>query len=320
MSTRAGRRVLVTGASGFIGSHLVERLVRDGADVHVLLRAGSSSRRLDGVRDRVREWEGDITDSDALRNAIAGAQPDVVFHLAGDTGVRRVSEGWPGVDRSVRVNLIGTLALLRAALEAKHPVSAFVRAGGLEEYGDGPVPYDETQREQPISPYSASQVAATHYCEMMQRGTETSIVTVRPALVYGPGQSEDFLIPSLILSCLRDQDFEMTGGAQQRDLLYIDDAIDAFVRAAERKVRGVVNVGHGVQHAIRDVAEQIVRMTGTRAKLRVGARAARARDLEQLVTRVERAKELLDWTPRVELAEGLKRTVESFHALHAAAR
>lgn len=315
-----GRSAFVTGASGFIGSHLVERLVRAGADVHVLLRSGSSSRRLEGLRGRVREWEGDITDSAALRNAVAGARPDVVFHLAGDTGVRRVSEDWAGVDRSVQVNLIGTLALLRAALEAKHPVSAFVRAGGLEEYGDGHVPYDETQREQPISPYSASQVAATHYCEMLQRGTETAIATVRPALVYGPGQSADFLIPSLIMSCLRDQDFEMTDGAQKRDLLYVDDAIDAFIRAAERTVRGVVNVGHGVQHAIRDVAEQIVRITGTRATLRVGARAARARDLEQLVTRVDRAREVLGWTPTVELRDGLTRTVESFRALHAAAR
>jgi UDP-glucose 4-epimerase len=320
LSALAGRRVLVSGATGFIGSHLVERLARDGADVHVLVRAGSSRARLDAVRGRIREWEGDITDIGALRAAVAGAQPDVVFHLAGDTGVRRVSEGWPGVDRSVQVNLIGTLALLRATLEAKHPVSAFVRAGGLEEYGDGTVPYDEAQREQPISAYSASQVAATHYCEMMQRGTETSLATLRPALVYGPGQSEDFLIPSLIASCLRDQDFEMSGGTQQRDLLYIDDAVEAFVLAATHRARGVINVGHGTQHAVRDVAAEIVRLTGTKARLRVGARTARARDLEQLVTRNTRAREVLGWRPAVGLTDGLARTIESFRALHALAR
>ncbi|HKS05472.1 MAG TPA: SDR family NAD(P)-dependent oxidoreductase [Gemmatimonadaceae bacterium] len=320
MSAFAGRRVLVTGATGFIGSHLVERLARDGAEVHALVRASASHAKLEALRGRAREWEADITDIGALRKAIAGARPEVVFHLAGDTGVRRVSEGWSGVERSVQVNLIGTLALLRATLEATHAVSSFVRAGGLEEYGDGAVPYDEAQREQPISPYSASQVAATHYCEMMQRGTETSIVTLRPALVYGPGQSTDFLIPNLITSCLRDQDFEMTSGTQKRDLLYIDDAVEAFVLAAARRARGVINVGHGVQHAVRDVAEEIVRLSGTRAKLHVGARSARARDLEELVTRNDRARALLGWSPAVTLTDGLKRTIESYRSQDAIAR
>lgn len=314
----AGRRAFVTGASGFIGSHLTARLVAIGADVHVLLRPENAHPRLAPVREKVQAWHGDITDLTALRDAVAGARPDVVFHLAADTGVRRLGEGWEGVERSVRVNLGGTLALLRASLEAKQPVSAFVRAGGLEEYGDGPTPHDEHQREQPISPYSASQVAATHYCEMLQHGTETSIVTLRPALVYGPGQSTDFLIPSLIMSCLRNEDFEMTAGTQHRDLLYVDDLIDAFVRAASRRMRpgGVINVGHGVQHPVREVAEQIVKLTGTTAKLRVGARPERARDPD-LVMRAERARELLGWQPSIGLADGLQRTIDWYRTMHA---
>lgn len=282
----------------------------------MLLRAAGDAPRLRGVRGDVTVWTGDVSDAASLTAAIAGARPQVVYHLAADTGVRRLGQGWAGVERSIRVNLEGTLAVLRAALEAREPVERFVRAGGLEEYGDGATPYDEGQREQPISPYSASQVAATHYCEMLQRGTSTTIVTLRPALVYGPGQSSDFFIPSLIRSCLRDEDFEMTSGAQHRDLLYVDDVVEAFLLAGSRPTvtGGVINVGHGVEHAVRDVAELIVRLTGTRARLRIGARPERARDLEHLVTGTARAHAMLGWRPAVELEDGLRRTIDWYRS------
>jgi nucleoside-diphosphate-sugar epimerase len=315
------RRVLVTGASGFIGSHLVTRLLAEGAVVHVLLRPGASADRLGAVRHALRVHEGDVTYPPSVRTAVAKSKPHVVFHLAADTGVRRLSEGWAGVERSVEVNLRGTLTVLRAALESPTPVKRFVRAGGLEEYGSGPTPYVETQRERPISAYSASQVAATHYCEMLQRGSDTGIVTLRPALVYGPGQSADFLIPSLIASCLRGEDFDMTAGTQHRDLLYVDDLIDAFVLAATRDgLRSeVINVGHGVEHAIGDVADAIVRLTGSRSRIRFGAKPERGADLAHLVTTTTRAAEVLGWRARVPLEEGLRRTIEWHRAQSLAA-
>jgi nucleoside-diphosphate-sugar epimerase len=318
--TVTGQRVLVTGATGFIGSHLASRLARDGAEVHALVRRGSDAGRLASVRQQIHLHEGDVTDEASIRRAFAAATPWAVYHLAADTGVRRLSEGWAGVERSVRVNLQGTLAVLRGALEATSPVSVFVRAGGLEEYGTGPTPYDEAQREAPISPYSASQVAATHYCEMLQRGTATRIVTVRPALVYGPGQSSDFFIPSLIASCLRGAAFEMTAGTQHRDLLYIDDLVDALIRVATTGAPrgGVVNVGHGIEHAMRDVAMEIAGLTGRPDLLQIGARPERPGDLVHLVTRTERAAELLDWRPKIGLTEGLRRTIAWYRA-HASA-
>jgi UDP-glucose 4-epimerase len=293
----------------------VARLLAEGAEVHVLLRPGTSAERIASVRNRLHVHEGDVTDAGSVRSAITESEPDTVFHLAADTGVRRLSEGWAGVERSVRVNLEGTLTVLRAALEAPRVVTSFVRAGGLEEYGTGATPYDERQREQPISPYSASQVAATHYCEMLQRGTGTRIVTLRPALVYGPAQSTDFFIPSLIQSCLRGDDFAMTSGTQHRDLLYSDDLIDAFLLAATRDgVSGVVNVGHGVEHTVREVAELIVRLCATGAKLVLGAVPTRAGDLEHLVTDTARAEALLGWRATTSLTDGLRRTIDWYRA------
>jgi UDP-glucose 4-epimerase len=316
----AGRRALVTGASGFIGSHLVARLLREGVEVHVLQRSDAPAERLAPMLARLRVWRGDVTDAAAVHAAFEGAAPDLVIHLAADTTVRRTHEGWPAVERSIRVNLEGTLTMVRETLEARHAVSVFVRTGGLEEYGTGPTPYVETQREQPISPYSASQVAATHYCEMLQRETPTPLVTLRPALVYGPAQSTDFLIPALISSCLRGEDFDMTAGTQYRDLLYIDDLVEAFVRAMTREsvTGGVINVGHGIEHAIRDVAREIVRLCGTESRLRLGARPERPGDLAHLVTSTQRSHELLDWRPEISLADGLARTIAWYRA-HAAA-
>ena len=311
----AGRRALVTGASGFIGSHLVTRLLAEGVEVHVLQRSDAPGPRLAPLLARLRVWRADVTDRDALHAAFEGAAPDLVVHLAADTTVRRTHEGWAGVERSIRVNLEGTLAMVRETIEARHPVSVFVRAGGLEEYGTGATPYVETQREQPISPYSASQVAATHYCEMLQRETRTPLITLRPALVYGPAQSTDFLIPSLITSCLRGLDFDMTAGTQYRDLLYIDDLVEAFVRALTREeARGVINVGNGIEHAVRDVAQEIVRLCGTASRLRPGARPERPGDLAHLVTSTQRSRELLAWQPAVPLTEGLVRTIAWYRA------
>ena len=313
----AGRRVLVTGASGFIGAHLTARLVNAGALVSVLSRRALADGRLAYLAGRIDAHAGDVTDLTAVRAALTASRAEVVFHLAADTRARHLELGWDGIARALRVNLDGTLAVLRAVQEASHDVAAVVRAGGLEEYGAGPTPYREGQREAPISPYSASQVAATHFCQMLQPDTAAAIITLRPALVYGPGQGGDFFIPSLIRSCLANVPFDMTSGVQGRDLLYVDDVVEAFICAASRpELRGqVINVGHGIEHAMRDVARLVLRLSGSTNSLNVGARPARTGDIEHLVTDTTLASERLGWRAKVPLEVGLNLTIASCHAL-----
>ncbi len=310
-SDLTGRTVLVTGATGFVGSHVTRALVRAGARVHVLVRPTSPRWRLADLADHVQVQQGDVTDALSVRECYRASKPYVVIHLAGDTACRNFDGQWRGIERSVAVNLQGTLGMLRGAFEAEAPPAVFVRSGGLEEYGDCATPYDEQQREQPVSPYSASQVAATHYAQMLQRNAPFTIVTLRPALAYGPAQSPAFLIPALIRSCLEGKDFEMTTGDQRRDLLYVEDLADAFVRTAARPaLRGaVLNVASGEEHAIRDVADRIVRLTGASIHLRAGARSARPGDLQHLVGGTDRARRMLGWQASVPLDEGLARTV-----------
>jgi nucleoside-diphosphate-sugar epimerase len=307
-----GRRVLVTGAAGFIGSHVVRRLLHVGADVHALVRPGSSARRLDALEPSIRRWDVDVADERAVLGCYRAARPEVVLHLAADTSVRRHEHGWEAVERSLAVNLRGTLNVVRGAIEADGAVSAFVRLGGLEEYGTAPFPFDEAARERPVSPYSASQVAGTHYCQMLQARAKAALVTLRPALVYGPSQSADFFIPGLIEACLRGEDFAMSDGGQRRDLLYVDDLVDAVLGAACRAglYGAVINLGHGTEHRIRDVAREIVRLTGSRSRLLIGARTDDRGGLAHLVTSTTVAEDLLGWRPRVALRDGLLRTID----------
>lgn len=307
----AGRRVLVTGAGGFLGSHLVAALVERGARVTAVLRPGGDRARLRGVDGIDALVAADVLDAGALRAVVRQADPEIAYHLANVTSIRARPGDWSALRTGVDVNLVGTLNLLEALATEGASLSRFVRAGGLEEYGRAATPYREEQREQPVSAYSASQVATTHYCQMLQAELPFDVVTLRPALVYGPGQSAAFFIPAAILSLLAGRPFDMTSGEQARDLVYVDDAMEAFLAAGVREgLRGrVINVGCGREYAMRDVGRSIRRITGSAAPINAGGRAPRASDLAHLVADSRLAAELLGWRATTSLEEGLARTV-----------
>ena len=306
--------VLVTGASGFLGSHLVRRLLREGREVHAYARPKSTFTRLADVSSQVTRWSGDITDADAVAHACAKSQAELVFHCAGDTSSRRFDGDWRTVDRAMGVNLHGTLALLNGASREGSRVSTLVRIGGLEEYGTAPTPWIEAMREEPSSPYSASQVAATKACQALQPQLPFAVITLRPALIYGPGQSTDFLIPALITTLLRGERFAMTAGKQHRDLLYVSDLVEAAVLAGGRRdLRGaVINVSSGQEWQVAAVARRIAELLGAESLLDMGARPSREGELQHLVGRNDLAAELLGWEPMVGLDQGFRRTVEWF--------
>ncbi len=310
MQSYEGVRVLVTGASGFLGSHTARALVSRGAEVHTLVRSGSAD---DANNPKVNTHVGDVTDYQSLLTCFRKAAPRIVFHLAGDTSARRSQGGWDALMRSFDVNLVGTINVIRAADECRPTVKSIVRAGGLEEYGLAGVPYVETAREQPVSPYSASQVAATHFCQAIQLQMEFQIVTVRPALVYGPGQRTAFFIPALIQSCLAGNDFDMTAGTQARDLIYIDDVIEGILLAgAAEDARGaIINLSTGVEHSMATVSEMIGEMTGATTRIRRGGPSVQINDLQHLYASNDVAKKLLGWEPRISLEEGLARTIDA---------
>ncbi|CAN5187888.1 SDR family NAD(P)-dependent oxidoreductase [soil metagenome] len=306
------RRALITGASGFIGSHLARSLIRTGWSVVAVGRSNAAAGRLGDIRDQIEFAEADLCDRQGLERAIENASPDVIFHLAADTSVRRFDGNWDAVDRALDTNFKGTLNLVRAA-QASGSVKSLIRTGGLEEYGRGVVPSDEEQREEPTSPYSASQTAATHWCQMLQPYLDFSVVTLRPALTYGPGQDNSFLIPALIQALLRGQRFTINS-MHRRDYVYIDDLIAAMLLVAARAdpLGGrVINISSAKACSVPDVGQTIARLMQKEHLLDVRD-APSPGALETVQGRNDLALKLLNWEPKVGLEEGLQRTIASY--------
>lgn len=303
-------QILVTGAAGFVGSHLVRRLVADGAHLHCLLRSRNTAWRIQDLLDRVRVWEGDLTDPPALQRIAHAVDPEIVFHLGADTGVRKIGVTAESLRRSMETNVGGMLHLLGICCERRGRLRCFVQTGGLEEYGNGTIPYAEEQREDPVSPYSASQVAATHYAQMLVRTQGLPIVILRPALTYGPAQANEFLIPQCIAHALRGGELAISSGDQGRDLLYIEDLVEAYCAAAlTPQIFGeVINIGSGREYRMRDVAALIGTLMQAELAI-VHGHSSRPIDIVHLVCRNEKARRLLGWAPHVGLEEGLLRTI-----------
>lgn len=307
------QRILVTGGAGFIGSHLVRRLLADGHETHVLHRPQGDVSRIIDLVPAVRLWACDLTDEAALAVVLNAVQPEVIYHLASDTSVRHVDSSLIGVTNSIECNVRASINLFVAAQSNCRNLRTLLRVGGLEEYGRGPVPYAESQREQPVSPYSAGQVAVTHYLQMLAPYLRYRAVTVRPALIYGPAQSTQFFIPALIENCLQGKDFSMSSGRQSRDLLYIDDLINALIRLHERELSGgeIINIGTGREYMMADVASTIIQKMGSDIQL-LKTVPSRTSEIEHLYCSTDKASILLGWHPTVDLEEGLAHTITWF--------
>ena len=306
-------KILVTGGAGFIGSHLTRRLVSEGHEVHVLHRPSGDLGRIKDVSSAIRLWGCDLADTDCLERVLESVKPEIIYHLAGDSKLRRFDSTLGDVKESINRNVRCSMNLITAANGYSPGLSLVICLGGLEEYGRGPAPYVESQREQPVSPYSASQVAVTHYLQMLAPHLSYRTVIVRPALVYGPSQSTTFFIPALIERCLQGRDFSIASPNQGRDLVYVDDLIDALVLLLERPLASgeIINIGAGREYLMVDVATIILRLTGAKIRL-IKDTALEPGQVEHLYCSAKKAKELLSWQPAIDLEEGLRRTIDSF--------
>jgi UDP-glucose 4-epimerase len=301
--------VLITGANGFIGSHLARRLVKDGASVSIFVRKNSNLFRIKDILSKLAVWNGDIRDYTSVKECIQRSGPMIIYHLAGMINVTRdVSL----IDPMIDVNLKGTMNIVKAVIENRIKLESFVNTGSSEEYGDGAAPFNEEQREIPVSPYSASKVSATYFCQMLHKSLGFPSVTLRPFLTYGPGQSPDMFIPSLIKHCIDGKNFVMTKGDQTREFNYVDDIVDAYILAAEKPeaIGEIINIGNGREYQIKTVAEKIVGMMGDPIVLKIGALEKRAGEAKRFFCDNRHAKEILGWDPKVGLEEGLKKTID----------
>ena len=307
-----GTRVLVTGAGGFIGSHLAERLVELGAQVRAFVHYNAMGTRgwLDQspARAEIEIMAGDIADRDSVHKAIQGI--DVVFHLAALIGIP-YSYDAPG--SYVRTNVEGTLNVLRSGLELG--VKRIVHTSTSEVYGTARFePINEEHPLQGQSPYSATKIGADKLAESFHLSFELPVVTVRPFNTFGPRQSARAVIPTIISQCLSQQTVRLGNIHPTRDLNFVANTVDGFVRAgsSDAAIGKTINIGSGRKISIGDLATLIASLVNQSIKIELDERRTRPEKSEVgcLLADNSLAHTVLGWEPKVTLEEGLKLTIE----------
>lgn len=309
----AGKKVLVTGAAGFIGSHLVEELLNRGAIVRAMIRynSGSSLGNLAflgmGQQQSLEITAGNVDDSDFVFRAVEGV--DIVMHLA---ALIAIPYSYVAPRSYVRTNVEGTLNVLEAARRLQ--AGRVVHTSTSEVYGTAlREPIDEDHPLQGQSPYSASKIGADKLAESYHRSFGTPVVTLRPFNTFGPRQSARAFIPTIISQALERDQVELGSLDPHRDMTYVSDTVDGFIRAATQPgIEGeTINLGTGESHSIGDFAERILALMGANKPLRLDPRRLRpaASEVRKLVSDNGKARRLLDWQPRTRLDDGLLQTI-----------
>ena len=313
----SGQRVLVTGAGGFIGSQLAERLVSLGAEVRGFFRYTSSGnlgwigQASDEVRSAIAPVLGDLRDADAVQRAVSGSE--VVFHLGALIGI---PYSYVHPRETLDTNVTGTFNVVTAARD--HDVSLVVHTSTSETYGTANyVPIDEDHPLQAQSPYSATKIAADKLAESFHHSYGLPLTTVRPFNTYGPRQSPRAVIPTIASQALRGTTVTLGHLAPTRDFTYVSDTVDGFIRAATSAAVGqTFNLGSGQEISVGGIVELVGEILGK--ELRVEHDPGRDRpdssEVDRLVSDNTRAREELGWEPRVSLGDGLRRTVEWIEA------
>ncbi len=311
--TVASRRVLVTGAGGFIGSHLAERLVREGAQVRAFVHYNSRGDR--GWLDRIPAetarqidfFAGDLKDPQAVRRAVADSE--LVFHLG---ALIAIPYSYVNPLDFVQTNVLGTAHVLEACREIG--VERLVHTSTSEVYGTAQrAPIDETHPLVGQSPYAASKIGADQLAESYRRSFGVPVATARPFNVFGPRQSARAVVAAIAVQCLAGGPVRLGSLRPTRDLTYVDDTVDGFLRLATAPgaVGEVVNLGSGREISIGALAETIAKLVDVRVSIVEDESRVRPANSEvgRLQAGVDKARELLGWQARVELEEGLLRTI-----------
>ena len=306
------KKVLVTGAGGFIGSHLTERLVELGATTRAFVRYSSTGSWgwLDQspLKNDVEVVLGDIRDQDTVSHALAGV--DIVFHLA---ALIAIPYSYQAPLSYVRTNVEGTLNVLQAAQRTE--AEMVVHTSTSEVYGTArTVPIDENHPLQGQSPYSASKIGADKIAESFHLSFGLPVVTVRPFNTFGPRQSARAVIPTIITQALNSSEIRLGNLEPTRDLNFVADTVEGFIKAAEtpKAIGETINLGSGREISIRDLAALILKLMNR--DMPIALEGARVRpensEVDRLCADSRKGQSILGWTPKYSLEDGLTATIE----------
>ena len=302
-----GKNVLVTGSGGFIGSHLVERLLELGATVQGFIRYNSRNNR-GFLPEGASAAIGDLCDLTSVEQAVAGK--DVVFHLG---ALISVPYSFDHSEEVMRTNALGTFNVLESA--RRHGCQSVVVISSSEVYGSAQyVPIDEKHPKNPQSPYAASKIAADALALSFHAVHQLPVTVVRPFNTFGPRQSDRAIIPTLIVQILHRERLEVGNLDTKRDFTFVLDTVDGMIRAAESPaaIGQEINLGTGAEVTIGELVELLMQKIGRCLPVTVSPERVRSTgsEVRQLLSDNRKAKDLIDWFPKVTFADGLERTID----------
>ena len=308
------KKVLITGAGGFIGSHLTEELVKGGANVTAFVHYNSRGDwgllelLSQEIKDEITIFSGDVTDRSCVINAVRDKK--YVFHLAALIGI---PYSYYAPESYINTNIKGTLNILEAG--RNEGVGKIIHTSTSEVYGTAQyVPIDERHPLQGQSPYSASKIGADKIAESFYLSFDLPVAIIRPFNTYGPRQSARAVIPTIITQVLTREKIFLGSLRPTRDYTYVKDVVKAFIKVAEspKSIGEVINIGSNFEISIGDLANKICPLVGKNVEIITDPARVRPQDseVERLWCDNTKAKKLLNWKPKTSLDEGLKKTIE----------
>ncbi len=307
------KRTLLTGGTGFVGANLARRLLREGHEVHLLVRQGYKAWRIQEILGNVALHESDLRDPEAAMKLVATVRPDWIFHLAAHGAY-----SWQtNVSEILQTNLMNTVHLVSACLAAGF--ESFVHAGSSSEYGFKDHAPMETEGIEPNSHYAVAKASATLFCRYTAQSRHFPLTTLRLYSAYGPFEETNRLIPQLILNGLKGGYPPLVSPDTARDYVYVEDVCSAFIAAAQlpHKLGAIYNLGTGVQTSLREVVGVARKELNITAEPEWGSMPGRIWDTNVWVSNCQSIKRELQWEPECSFAEGFHRTAEWFRQ-HAA--
>lgn len=303
------KRILITGGSGFIPSHLVRALLKNKSKVAILTKYNSifDNIRLSDVWNDLNVIEADIRNQDSLKQ-IKDFEPEIIYHFA---AYNHVGDSFLHVSESMDVNAKGTANVI----EAYDGYEKFIYISSSEIYGDQEqVPFVEDFNPKPLSPYAVGKYSGELYCRMKMKINNLPIAVIRPFNAFGPYQSARAIIPELIINCLLGRPILTTEGKQTRDFNYVSNLVDGFILTGEKKsaLGKVINLGSDTEISVKELATKIHKFTNSKSELKIGALNYRPTEIWRMRASNKKAEEILGWRPKIDFDTGLKMTIDWF--------
>lgn len=303
-------KVLITGATGFIGAHLTRRLTREGFEVGIIKRENSNTWRIKDLLEKIATYDVDLRDTHEVSKVVSHFKPEVIFHLATYYAVEHQPQEIPLL---IDTNVLGTVNLLEAAKESM--VKLFVNTSSCFVYKESEERLRENAGLSPLNLYASTKIQAEQTCSFYAEKYGLKVITFRLFPPYGPAGHERRLIPYVIRSLLDEERLNLTTGKQRWDFVYVDDIVDAYFKLLSvselPQKHEIFNIGTENAVSVREVVSRIKEIVGSELEPEWGAIPHRKNEVWFICADISKTENFLSWHPKIQiLEEGLELTVE----------